>query len=81
MAQPMNATPNSERAEVNTLARNANPLIHGNLGDTIAATRDYVADMANCAALDDQLPRGNTLRLLVVLNALDYLATEKLHHR
>lgn len=61
--------------------RNANPLIQRNLGDTIAATRDYVADMANAVALDDQQSRGSLLRLLVVLSALDHLAAEKLHHR
>lgn len=62
-------------------ARSANPLIQGNAGDTIAATRNYVADMANAAALDEQLSPGSVLRLLVVLSALDHLAGEKLHHR
>lgn len=61
--------------------RSANPLIQGSAQDTIAATRDYVADMANAAALDDQVPRGGCLRLLVVLNALDSLIAENLHHK
>lgn len=61
--------------------RSANPLIQGNAQDTIAATRDYVADMANAAALDDQIPRGGCLRLLVVLSALDSLVAENLHHK
>lgn len=67
--------------DVSPGARNANPLIQGNTQDTIAATRDYVADMANAAALDDQLPRGGCLRLLVVLNALDSLIAENLYHK
>lgn len=67
--------------DVNLVGRSANPLIQGNAQDTIAATRDYVADMANAAALDDQLPRGGCLRLLVVLSALDSLVTENLYHK
>jgi hypothetical protein len=62
-------------------SRSANPLIQGNVGDTIAATRNYVADMANSAALDDQQSPGGVLRLQVVLSALDHLAAQKLHHR
>lgn len=78
MAQDSEKT---KAAEHHGSARNANPLIQGSIGDTIAATRHYVADMANAAAMDDQQTPGGVLRLLVVLNALDHLAGEKLHHR
>lgn len=77
MAQTQTHNPQN----VNLIGRSANPLIQGNAQDTIAATRDYVADMANAAALDDQLPRGGCLRLLVVLSALDSLVTENLYHK
>ena len=77
MAQIQTHNPQS----VHLVGRSANPLIQGNVQDTIAATRDYVADMANAAALDDQLPRGGCLRLLVVLSALDSLVTENLYHK
>lgn len=62
-------------------ARSDNPLIQRNAIDTITATRAYVADMANAAALDDQQSQGGCLRLLVVLSALDSLMTEKLYHK
>lgn len=77
MAQTQTHNPQN----VHLIGRSANPLIQGNAQDTIAATRDYVADMANAAALDDQLPRGGCLRLLVVLSALDSLVTENLYHK
>ena len=63
------------------MTHSPNPLIQGNAADTLSATRAYVADMAASFSMDDQVERGRFLRLMVVLYALDALATEKLHHR
>lgn len=71
-------TPSPERP---AMKPSPNPLIQGNADDTLSATRDYLADIANSYAMDDQVERGRWLRVMVVLSALDALITEKLHHR
>lgn len=58
-----------------------NPLVFENPNDTVAALRDYLADMAETETLDAARPRGRYLRLMVALGAVDSLRTEKLHHR
>lgn len=63
------------------MTTSTNPLIQGSAADTLAATRDYVADMASSFSMDDQVERGRWLRVMVVLNALDAVITENLYHR
>lgn len=58
-----------------------NPLVFDNPNDTVAALRDYLADMAVTETLDPERPRGRYLRLMVALGAVDSLRVEKLHHR
>lgn len=58
-----------------------NPLVFDNPNDTVAALRDYLADMAEIETLDETRPRGRYFRLLVALGAVDSLRLEKLHHR
>ena len=58
-----------------------NPLVFDNPNDTVAALRDYLADMAETETLDAARPRGRYLRLMVALGAVDSLRGEKLHHR
>lgn len=58
-----------------------NPLVFANPNDTVAALRDYLADMAETETLDESRPRGRYFRLLVALGAVDSLRLEKLHHR
>lgn len=59
----------------------ANPLVFNNPNDTVAALRDYLADLAECESMDPGRPRGRYLRLMVALGAVDSLRAEKLHHR
>lgn len=61
--------------------QSANPLVFSNPNDTVAALRDYLADLAECESLDESRPRGRYLRLMVALAAVDSLREEKLHHR
>ena len=58
-----------------------NPLVFDNPNDTVAALRDYLLDMAVTETLHESRPRGQYLRLMVVLGAVDSLRAEKLHHR
>lgn len=63
------------------MIQNPNPLIQGGAAETLAATRDYVADIASSFSMDDQVERGRWLRVMVVLHALDAVITENLYHR
>ncbi|MNG63303.1 hypothetical protein D3C72_1656800 [compost metagenome] len=73
-----------EQEQTSTAARApliGNPLVFDNPNDTVAALRDYLADMAETETLDESRPRGRYFRLLVALGAVDSLRLEKLHHR
>lgn len=78
----MAATQEQEQASNATRAPLiGNPLVFDNPNDTVAALRDYLADMAEVETLDETRPRGRYFRLLVALGAVDSLRLEKLHHR
>lgn len=57
-----------------------NPLVFSNPNDTVAALRDYLADLAESESMEGR-PRGRYFRLMVALGAVDSLRAEKLHHR
>ncbi|MCE1119137.1 hypothetical protein [Pseudomonas sp. NMI795_08] len=78
----MAATQDKEQKNTTAMAPPiGNPLVFDNPNDTVAALRDYLADMAITETFDESRPRGRYLRLMVALGAVDSLRLEKLHHR